>query len=119
MRIEKLLKPIKIKHERFMKIFLYCCFILTVLLSMIILLSFFNICYLPINTTGECVIARSVLSFKFFIPFLLIESVFSIGVSALYLLDGFRYKIKIYKVLGIANLVFQPFVILFIIKIFG
>lgn len=103
----------------FKDIFLYFCFGLTILLTLILVLSWANICYLPVNTTGECVIARSIVSIDYFLVFLIFETIFSVMVTILYLLDGFRDKVKVYKIIGIANILFQPFVILGILNVLG
>lgn len=103
----------------FKNAFLYFCFGMTIILSLILILSWVNICYLPVNTTGECVIARSIISMKYFLIFLILETIFSAVVTILYLLDGFRYNIKVYKFIGIANILLQPFVVLGIINVLG
>lgn len=107
----------KKKLGKFKNLFLYLCFGMTLFLSILLLLSFFNICYLPVNTTGECVIPRSIVSLDYFLLFLVVETIFSIVVSILYLLDGFRYKIKLYKIMGVANILLQPFVVVALISI--
>lgn len=101
----------------FKDIFFYCIFGFTLLLSIILVLSWTNICYLPINTTGECVIARSIMSLDYFLVFLIFESIFSGIVTILYLIDGFRDNIKMYKIIGIANILLQPLIILGLINI--
>lgn len=103
----------------FKDIFFYFCFGLTVALSLILVLSWANICYLPVNTTGECVIARSIVSIDYFLVFLIFETIFSVMVTVLYLLDGFRDNIKVYKTIGIANILLQPFVVVGIINVLG
>lgn len=103
----------------FKDVFIYICFGLTILLNLILVLSWTNICYLPINTTGECVIARSIMSIDYFLIFLIFETIFSASVTILYLLDGFRDNIKVYKIIGIANILLQPFVMLGIINVLG
>lgn len=103
----------------FKDVFFYFCFGMTVMLSLILVLSWTNICYLPVNTTGECVIARSIMSIDHFFIFLIFETIFSAIVTVLYLLDGFRYNIKVYKIIGIANILLQPFVVVGIINVLG
>lgn len=103
----------------FKDLFLYFSFGITVLLSLILILAWTNICYLPINTTGECVIARSIMSFDYYLIILIIETIFSVIVTILYLLDGFRENVKVYKIVGIANILLQPFVVLALMNILG
>lgn len=86
---------------------------------MTLLLAFSNICYLPPNTTGECVIARSIMSFDYYLIFLIFETIFSAMVAILYLIDGFKYNIKKYKIICLLNILLQPFVFLLIIHLMG
>lgn len=104
-------------NHHFKDIFLYICFGVTLFLSILIVLSSQNICYLPLNTTGECVIARSIMALDHYLLFLIVETVFSIVVTVLYLLDGVKQKNIKYKIVGIANILLQPFVVLALIRI--
>lgn len=107
------------KFTSFKDLFLYFIFGITLFLSINILLVFFNICYLPPNTTGECVIARSLLSFDYLFAFLLGYTIISVGVTSLYLLDGFKLKIKKYRIIGIINLILNPFIIVAVLNFLG
>lgn len=98
---------------------LFCCLGVTIILDLVIFLSWQNICYLPINTTGECVLARSIISFDYFLPFLILEVIFSVMISILYLIDSFKYEMKMYKILSLINLVIQPYIMWLIIGIVG
>lgn len=98
---------------------LYVCFAVTVFLSVNLLLAYSNICYLPLNTTGECVIVRSILPFEHYFLFQLFETIFSGLVTILFLIDGFKYKNKKYLIICFLNILLQPFVIIFILSLIG
>lgn len=105
------------EKKKYYDYFLYFCFAITIFLSLTMFLALCNICYLPINTTGECVIARSIMSFDYYFIFLICETIFSIFITILYLIRGFHYKIKKYKIICILNILLQPLLVFFIIYI--
>ncbi len=98
--------------KRIYKIILWGVFLVTIFISINIFLEFTNICYLPINTTGECVIARSLMSNNIFLPFMIVECIINILITILYLIDGFKYNIKLNKILCLLNILLQPFVLM-------
>lgn len=102
-------------NKRICKIILWVIFIFTIFLSVNVSLGFFNICYLPINTTGECVIAHSLMSNSIFLPFLIIESILNILITIIYFIDGIKYNIKLNCILCSLNILFQPLLVMFII----
>lgn len=105
-----------LNHEKkSYKIILWALFCITMFLSINLFLALVNICYLPINTTGECVIARSLMSYEYFILFMLSECVINILITVLFLIDGFRYNIKLNKILCILNILLQPFFVMIVL----
>lgn len=102
------------KDKKIYKIILYLTFAMTLFLSINVLLAFLNICYLPPNTTGECVIAHSLMSNNVFIPFIVVETIVNIIITILYLIDGIKYKIKLNNILCILNILLQPIVLIII-----
>lgn len=105
------------KDKKIYKIILYLTFSITIFLSINVLLSFLNICYLPPNTTGECVIAHSLMSNNVFIPFIVVETIVNMIVTILYFIDGIRYKIKLNNILCILNILLQPIVLIIILGV--
>ena len=67
------------------------------------------------KTTGECVIARSLMSNSIFLPFLIIESILNILITIIYFIDGIKYKIKLNCILCSLNILFQPLLVMLII----
>lgn len=101
--------------KRMYKIILWTLFCITMFLSINIFLGFTNICYLPINTTGECAIARSLMSNNIFLPFMIVECIINILITILYLIDGFKYNIKLNKILCLLNILLQPFFVMIVL----
>lgn len=105
-----------LNHEKkSYKIILWALFCITMFLSINLFLVFANICYLPINTTGECVIATSLMSYEYSLLFMLGECVINILITVLFLIDGFRYNIKLNKILCILNILLQPFFVMIVL----
>lgn len=97
------------------KPYIYTISIINIILNLIIISAYTNICILPPSTINKCIIATNIISLKGFIPFLIIETILTIIIVTISLIKSFKYHKTKLKILSLLNIILNPTLILIII----